>query len=227
MIYSEWLSWLIRFPCPLCDRPVASGQGCFCQDCQDQLHTLRYRPWCSVEPGEDLPIYAWGVYQDPLRRALQQLKYDGRGRIGLTLGRWLGECWRTSGPQRSRYTVVPIPLHRDRLQQRGYNQAELISQGFCQVTGLEHRPRSLSRCRLTQPQYGLTAAERQENIQAAFEAKPLPRTPVLLIDDIYTTGSTMRSAAQSLRQIGVKVAGAVVIARVPLPSQSTTRSLRY
>lgn len=215
IIWSEWLGWLIRFPCPLCQRPVTSGSGCFCLDCQDQLHRLRYQPWCSLDQDRDLPIYAWGYYTGTLRRALQQLKYDGQARIGLTLGRWLGDSWRQAGSRRSRYTVVPIPLHADRMQERGYNQAQLISRGFCEVTGLDHRPHSLLRERATQRQYGLTAAERQENIQGAFGAQAYTKDPVLLIDDIYTTGSTLRGAAQTLRESGTRVAGVIVIARVP------------
>lgn len=220
MIWSEWLNWLIRFPCPLCQRATGSGQDCFCHDCQDHLQQLRYHPWCSFESspetGTNLPIYAWGVYQGTLRRALQRLKYDGQARIGLTLGRWLGQCWQRATDRQTRYAIVPIPLHRERLQQRGYNQAELISRGFCDVTGLEHLPHSLRRSRQTQPQYGLTAAGRQHNLQGAFEAIAPLKSPVLLIDDIYTTGATIRAAAQALRREGEHVAGAVVVARAPL-----------
>ncbi len=227
IIWSEWLDWLIRLPCPLCQRPAASGSGCFCPDCHDQLHHLRYQPWCSLDQDKDLPIYAWGYYKGTLRRTLQQLKYKGQARIGLTLGRWLGECWRQAGSQKSQYKVVPIPLHAERLQERGYNQAQLISRGFCEVTGLGHRPRSLLRIRATQRQYELTMAERQENIQGAFEAHHRSTDPVLLIDDIYTTGATVRAAAQTLRAAGVRVAGVIVIARVPPRDRSASHPIPY
>jgi ComF family protein len=113
------------------------------------------------------------------------------------------------------YTVVPIPLHAERLRQRGYNQAALISQAFCQRTGLRHWPEALVRVRATAAQHELNPLQRQHNLAGAFALKQVPATPVLLVDDIYTTGSTVQAAQQVLAAAGIPVAGVIVVAQTP------------
>jgi ComF family protein len=158
-----------------------------------------------------LATYAWGIHRGALRRAIYCLKYEGQRRIGSVLGEWLGSRWvesqSTSLGSPGAYTVVPIPLHAERLRQRGYNQAALISQAFCQRTGLRHWPEALVRVRATAAQHELNPLQRQHNLAGAFALKQVPATPVLLVDDIYTTGSTVQAAQQVLAAAGIRVAG--------------------
>ncbi|MFS8830908.1 ComF family protein, partial [Synechococcus sp. R8-2] len=184
-----WLDWWIVPPCPLCRRPA---KAVFCQDCQRRLQAERLATWpVTTSPW---PLYAWGIHRGALRRAIYCLKYEGQRRIGSVLGEWLGSRWvesqSTSLGSPGAYTVVPIPLHAERLRQRGYNQAALISQAFCQRTGLRHWPEALVRVRATAAQHELNPLQRQHNLAGAFALKQVPATPVLLVDDIYTTGST-------------------------------------
>jgi ComF family protein len=165
------------------------------------------------------PLYAWGIHRGALRRAIYCLKYEGQRRIGSVLGEWLGSRWvesqSTSLGSPGAYTVVPIPLHAERLRQRGYNQAALISQAFCERTGLRHLPDALVRVRATAAQYELNPLQRQHNLAGAFALKQVPATPVLLVDDIYTTGSTVQAAQQVLAAAGIRVAGVIVAAQTP------------
>ena len=208
-----WLDWWIALPCPLCQRPA---RGVFCQDCQRQLQAERLDSWpVTTSPW---PLYAWGIHRGALRRALYSLKYQGQRRIGAVLGEWLGSRWLESRQRRSDllrqdYTVVPIPLHAERLQQRGYNQAALIGQAFCERTGLRHLPTALVRVRATAPQHELNPQQRRQNLAGAFALKCPPATPVLLLDDIYTTGSTVEAAHQALAAAGIPVAGVIVVAK--------------
>ncbi|MCF2970947.1 ComF family protein [Synechococcus sp. Nb3U1] len=205
-----WLDWWIMPPCPLCQR---STKNVFCQDCQNQLQADRISAWpITTTPW---PLYAWGIHRGGLRRAIYQLKYEGQRRIGSVLGEWLGSRWREHNRQRQPYTVLPIPLHRERLRQRGYNQAALISQAFCEQTGLRHLPQGLVRVRATVAQHELDPLQRQENLAGAFALRRTPATPVLLVDDIYTTGSTIRAAQQVLATAGIPVAGVIVVAQTP------------
>jgi ComF family protein len=165
------------------------------------------------------PLYAWGIHRGALRRAIYCLKYEGQRRIGSVLGEWLGSRWvesqSTSLGSPGAYTVVPIPLHAERLRQRGYNQAALISQAFCERTGLRHLPDALVRVRATAAQHELNPLQRQHNLAGAFALKQVPATPVLLVDDIYTTGSTVQAAQQVLAAAGIRVAGVIVAAQTP------------
>lgn len=213
-----WLDWWIVPPCPLCRRPA---KAVFCQDCQRRLQAERLATWpVTTSPW---PLYAWGIHRGALRRAIYCLKYEGQRRIGSVLGEWLGSRWvesrqPSSGSRRAYgldYTVVPIPLHAERLRQRGYNQAALISQAFCQRTGLRHWPEALVRVRATAAQHELNPLQRQHNLAGAFALKQVPATPVLLVDDIYTTGSTVQAAQQVLAAAGIPVAGVIVVAQTP------------
>jgi predicted amidophosphoribosyltransferase len=108
-------------------------------------------------------------------------------------------------------------MHATKQKQRGFNQAELIARSFCQYTGLPLQSHGLIRLRQTEAQFGLSSAEREQNLINAFALNPRwrDRRPptVLLIDDIYTTGATARAAAAALRQHQVIVDGLVAVAK--------------
>ncbi len=96
---------------------------------------------------------------------------------------------------------MPIPLHRKRMRQRGYNQAELIARELGRLLEIPVRPRLLVRCVNTRPQKELNDKERKNNLKKAFKIgeNGVQLECVLLVDDIYTTGSTMNGAAQTLK----------------------------
>lgn len=193
--------------CPLCQRWATAV---FCSDCLCQLQVCQ-RTYSSAT------VLAWGNYAGALKRAIALLKYNSKPEIARPLGQWLAKTWLQQNLSQ-RYVVVPIPLHDQRRVQRGYNQAELIARSFCQVTGLKMRSQALIRCRATQAQFGLTITERQRNLEQAFTLGPdfkrqPPKQPVLLLDDIYTTGATTQAATQVLQQAGISVQGIVAVAQ--------------
>lgn len=173
-------------------------------------------------------MLAWGRYEGKLKRALAGLKYDQQPQIAQPLGEWLAQTWLSlpssrRSQERSRPVVVPIPLHPEKLQQRGYNQAALLAQAFCDRTGLPLQAQGLMRVRSTEAQFGLSEAARNQNLVGAFAIAPQWQrqkpASVLLLDDIYTTGATARSAAQTLRSQGIRVVGMVAIAQALPHSQ--------
>ena len=197
-----------------------------------------------LTPPADCSVVGWGLYQGRLRQSLRSLKYNRQPEIGETLGRWMGQRWvkqqplqvngnsrlippqlkakKGSGQDRSRYHrcqhnnwwVVPIPLHSDRLRERGFNQAETIARAFCEVTGTRLHSRLLQRVQATVPQFGLSPLKRVENVNRAFavESCDRPHPPILLVDDIYTTGSTLMAAYHVLVSQGWHVGGALAAA---------------
>ncbi|MCS7030905.1 MAG: ComF family protein [Gloeomargarita sp. SKYG116] len=198
--------------CPLCRRP-ATGE--FCRDCQRQMAATQLaRPWRFWQ-GE-LPLAAWGRYQDALKRALGALKYQGRPELARPLGHYLGDVWLTGGHGLTQTpAVAPIPLHPAKLKRRGYNQAELLARHLCRYVGLPLYPDLLVRRTDTQAQHCLSARERAANLATAFALNPdvgYRRRPILLVDDIYTTGATARAAQHTLQQAGWPVVGVLVVA---------------
>ncbi|AFZ17659.1 ComF family protein [Allocoleopsis franciscana] len=209
------LALFLKPNCPLCDRPAESE---FCTFCQRQLQRCQLTTPGDFWKGE-LPVFAWGNYGGVLKRAIATLKYDNQPQLARPLGHWLAQSWLKSpvATPVKKLTVVPIPLHPLKLKKRGYNQAELIAQNFCDVTGYKHQPLGLERIRETEAQFGLSAQAREQNLADAFRisksfGKHLPNSPVLLIDDIYTTGATVRAAAQILQRQGIQVYGVAAIA---------------
>ena len=209
------LALFLKSNCPLCDRPTEVK---LCEYCQRQLQRCQLPQPSEFWKGE-LPVFVWGNYSGILKRAIAALKYDNQPQLAHPLGHWLAQTWLQSpaATAAKKLTVVPIPLHSTKLQQRGYNQAELIAQSFCDITGYKQKPQGLERMRTTEAQFGLSAQGREQNLAEAFRVgkqlqKHSPHSPVLLVDDIYTTGATVRSAAQALQKQGISVYGVVAIA---------------
>ncbi|MFB2920710.1 MULTISPECIES: ComF family protein [Aerosakkonema] len=219
------LNLFLQSTCPICQRPTPKQ---FCQDCHRQLERCQMSKPDKFWRGE-LPIFAWGVYGGALKRALKVLKYEKKLEIAEPLGHWLGEAWLKSALAGStKLTVVPIPLHANKQRQRGYNQAELLAESFCEVAGLPIERYGLERVRDTKPQFGLSAVERKQNVAGAFElgkgfSQRRPASAILLLDDIYTTGDTARSAAHTLHQHRIRIYGIAAIA-TPGPNNSFDRT---
>jgi len=168
-----------------------------------------------------LKVWAWGTYHGVLERAMHQLKYEGAYAWGRVLGEMMARTWVEQKPDRTPWEVVPIPLDNEKLKTRGYNQAEEISYTFARRTGLSHRPDGLTRTRTTQPQWGLNPEQREENIKGAFAASPgVKGKCILLVDDIYTTGSTVAEAVAALKAQGALKVMAVIVARPPFNAKA-------
>lgn len=110
--------------------------------------------------------------------------------------------------------VVPVPLASDRLRQRGYNQAALISRALAERAGVAHDPRALVRTESTRSQVGLGYAERAENVRGVFRAtSAVAGQGVLLVDDLFTTGSTLQACFQACKQAGADEVYGLTVAR--------------
>jgi ComF family protein len=111
--------------------------------------------------------------------------------------------------------IVPVPLHRSRHRERGYNQAELLARELGKLISLPVEP-ALLKARATRPQVGLTAEERATNVRGAFESPgdlPIAGRRFVLVDDVLTTGATLSACAEALSAAGAHWVGAVTIAR--------------
>ena len=209
-----FLSLFLERKCPLCDR---SANLVICQYCEHQINQSRNsRPahlWFS-----DLPVYVWGHYDGKLKQLITTMKYNNQPEIGGLLGENLAQSWQQYSPIKLQsFQVIPIPLHSERLKQRGFNQANIIAKSFCRLTGAKLRSQALKRVRATQRMYNLNPRQRQENINNAFQINraiinTLRLSPILLMDDIYTTGTTAREAAKVLSMAGITVIGVAAIA---------------
>lgn len=133
------------------------------------------------------------------------MKYEGIPSLGLKLGERVGEVmreWNVSADY-----IIPIPLHKRKLRERGYNQAEFIARGVSEASGIQYRNDLVKRRKDTQSQTTLNIEERRENVAQAFEIRAgkspeLKDKRIVVVDDVITTGATIVSCARELRAAG-------------------------
>ncbi len=210
----------------------------FCKDCQaDILQTDLVCPKCErlAMGGQTHPIcrrrfgldglWSLGIYQNPLREAIKQLKYRKVTGLAETLVDILLEYWAKYQPfllDQIKYDkgvswgVLAVPLYWWRANSRGFNQSDLIGKILSKKLGLDYCE-GLKRVRYTKSQVKLKGKERQQNIRGAFEIAPNLKlrtiNSVLLIDDVWTTGSTLRECCYVLKRAGAKKVWAITLAR--------------
>ncbi len=176
--------------CRKCGKPVADRQV-LCSDCMRVRH-----------------LYTQGAgifrYDDVMRSTVAYFKYKGRQEYGETLGRLMLESSRDLLALWKPDAVIPVPVHAARLAERGYNQAELLAAPLSEGSGIPLVRDLLVREERTKAQKKLGAEDRRRNLSGAFRCARGKAVPgrVLLIDDIYTTGSTVDACAGTLLKAG-------------------------
>jgi ComF family protein len=207
--------------CPQCAQevePVPLPQCTRCGRPQPKA-TMRCAD-CARHPQDPLTLTrAAALHLHPLRQAIHELKYQARPELAPLLARYLSavyalEPW-CSLPEPIT-AVVPIPLHSQRKEERGYNQAELLAENFSNFQHLPMQPTWIERRRETRQQVGLASSERQSNVEGAFYATPaVANQRLLLIDDVYTTGATLRACAAAALAAGAQAVYGLTLAQPP------------
>ena len=161
---------------------------------------------------------AYGPYEGNLRQVIQKLKFEGFQRLAYPLAGLLKTCYQQSGLDLQLRWIVPVPSHRKRIRERGFDQTRLLGRLFSRQLGIPLF-QGLRRVRNTVPLFGLTLRERQRNIAGAFDfrdAHLLANHNLLLIDDVMTTGTTVGEISRLLRQRSeAKMMVVLTLARVP------------
>lgn len=225
------LPWLFALRCLVCGERGAHGrdlcaachaalpwQGPACRRCALPLpqagecgHCLQAA--CSRGGPPLAEVHAVFDYAFPLDRLLPRLKFHGDFAAGRVLVQAMAErCARLPRPD----AIVPVPLHRARLRQRGYDQALELAKPLARALRLPLAGELLRRCKTTTAQSRLDADARQRNLRGAFTVASHAALPahVVLVDDVMTTGATLHAAADALRRAGVQRVDAWVCARV-------------
>ncbi len=165
---------------------------------------------------------AYGSYDGGLRELIHLLKYNGVRPAANVLGRMLAESVQGLQPafEQATVLVIPVPLFKAKRRQRGFNQAELIARVALKMSPANERLQLASdillRTRETHSQIGLTSHQRRENLRGAFavaRAQEVTDREVLLVDDVYTTGTTASECARILRRAGASKVWIATVAR--------------
>jgi ComF family protein len=163
---------------------------------------------------------AYGSYDGGLRDLIHLLKYHAVRPAADVLGRMLADLWSQIPLKEDEILVIPVPLFKAKRHQRGFNQSELIARAALKLAhmpeNLHLAPGILVRTRDTHSQIGLTNHQRRENLRGAFAvacAEQVTGREVLLVDDVYTTGTTASECARVLRRAGATRVWVTTIAR--------------
>jgi ComF family protein len=159
---------------------------------------------------------AYAVHGGPLRKAIHRFKYEDLRGLAPLLGRLMADGWNRLSPRDLNLdAIVPVPLHRSRQRERGYNQAALLARALGQCLQLPVIENAVVRSRATAPQVDLNAQARRANVRDAFRCREndLAGKCVLLVDDVCTSGATLESTCEALRGAGVSSVWACTLAR--------------
>ena len=157
-----------------------------------------------------------GRYEATLLKAIHLFKYRGRIKIGRTLGGIMADFAGRTWHMDVFSVIIPVPLHRKRLRERGFNQAVILAREIAERFHVPLDFMSLRRDRFTPPQVDLGREERKKNVTGAFAVrKPekIAGRKILLVDDVYTTGSTLTECASVLMESRAEAVAVLTLAR--------------
>jgi ComF family protein len=221
-----------RLPvCPDCLGSIHPVEGKVCSTCGERVLSayadvdddgLRRCPVCRRVQRPFVRAVAYGSYDGGLRELIHLLKYNSVRPAADVLGRMLADAVNPLEPafEQAKVVVIPVPLFKGKRGQRGFNQAELIARAALKSLSADGRfeldTDALIRTRQTDSQIGLTSHQRRQNLRGAFavvRADAVHGREVLLIDDVYTTGTTATECARVLRRAGASRVWVATVAR--------------
>ncbi len=189
----------------------------FCRRCGAPLaESVSPCQWCQKREFNFSGVRILSIFVGKTQDIIHQFKYSGKKSIGRRLGGMLAELLRDDDRMIKADMIVPVPLHRSRKRERGYNQSQIIAQSLGDALKIEVREDILTRWKWTKVQTKLDPIQRIENVDGAFrvvKAEDLKDKKVVLVDDVLTTGATANSCANTLTEGGAKSVFVAVAAR--------------
>lgn len=213
-LISHLLCWLFPLRCVSCGLPANHETRKLCNTCLSVIETFTYQQTNNLlhrpeikrhlyKPNYEMLISS-APYQAPISTWIQGLKFQGHLYFARLLAELFLETLTARDDWESANCIIPIPLHRQRRQQRGFNQAEEIAAHFQRALSIPLDCISLTRPMLTQAQSDLDLKSRRKNIRNAFNYSGPAYQHVILFDDVITTGATIREATRILKKAGVQ-----------------------
>jgi ComF family protein len=223
-------AWLLPWRCLLCGDAGADGLD-LCAACAAELpRNTRCCARCALPLPSSVAVCGacqrkpppWDAAWAPFRYGWPLDRLEARYKFGrdLAAGRTLARLWQgVCAPAATPALILPVPLHRARLRQRGYNQALELARPLGRALGVPVRHDLLLRPRATAAQTELDAAARRRNVRGAFALREGATLPahVVVLDDVMTTGATLAECARVLKRAGVARVEVWALARAPSP----------
>lgn len=204
-IINTLLDYIYKKRCYFCGKSYECVK--MCSKCYDSLTFSDLRVNRTVL-GTD--VYVAGIYEKTLQKMIRGIKYHKQKSLAYYQAKFMWEYFLNLCDEMGfdkEFQVVPVPLHKTRERQRGYNHMQLVAKEFCELSGYEPNYELITRIKHTKAQYKLSRKERLKNLHNAFKVdktKLIEGKTVLLIDDICTTGSTFEAMISELHDNGIE-----------------------
>lgn len=214
----QLLRWAGRDICGRCGRPVTGGgKGALCGDCAEEERRFKKGFTCVG-------------YGEREKAIIHDFKYGGKAYYGEKLAKLMAERIELEESFKELGTsieelrassgfdlIIPVPMYKEKEKDRGYNQAAVLGKHLARRLGISFLDHGLIRCRNTPPMSSLSAGERRQNVKGAFAVnervrRQLTGKVVLLVDDVFTTGSTVEACAEVLREAGAQTVFVITFA---------------
>lgn len=211
-LWKRILAFFFPSRCLLCGAPGHVDEEQLCADCAKKPPEKLYRFFALKvrRNAYTLECRATMRYRDPFRKTLQRFKFRDETGLAVPLARQMKKNLDAS---MSFDCIVPVPISRERLRERGYNQSALLAQALSEQTGIPCFQR-LEKTVHNQTQHRLSAKEREKNVRGVYRAEDCTGLRILLVDDIVTTGATVRECSRMLYAAGAVHVGVVCCALV-------------
>ncbi len=185
-----------------------------CYFCGNSKYTVKMCPKCYEKLEfndfvtnriiDGVNIYCAGVYTKELQKLIRGLKYHKERELAYFQAKFMYDYFCSIDELKNKkFTLVPVPLHENRIKKRKYNHMELVCEEFSKISGFDFDFGLIKRVKDTKPQYKLNRKQRLENLSGAFKVCGKPNKPVLIMDDICTTGSTFEEMIKELKNSGI------------------------
>ena len=223
-LFERLFQFILPSQCPCCETYLEEGQRGICPDCFSKIRwvTPPFCPICGTpfvsDEVENHPCgacvkrrkyftmaRALGYYEGPLQKTIHRWKYEGKSSLSPIFGDWMAERLSHYWDPKGFDLILPVPLHLQRLRERGFNQALLLVKELSRRTGIPYRMSVLQKKVPTLPQVQLSGAEREGAVRGSFHivrGEELEGKTILLVDDVYTTGATVNECSKVLLTAG-------------------------
>jgi ComF family protein len=220
--WSDFIDLFFPRSCVSCDSGLVGNEAIICTACRISLprieassihsDSVRYK-FVNIPEVLSAQCFLLFTKKGKVQRLLHALKYRGNKEVGLELGYMFGTELISKNILPQAELIISVPLHKSKIAKRGYNQSDLLAEGLSKATGIGWSGTALIRNKHTNTQTGKSKKERQQNVEGVFEVhETLQQKSVIIIDDVLTTGATLRECVSALKKAGCNKFHIVTIA---------------
>lgn len=223
-LFRSILSFVYPPFCIVCSSRLPESNRLICESCWNSFPKIDENFDLSdvIKSKITGPVYfsnAFAIWEfsPAIQNIIHQLKYQNFKILANRIGIFMADRLRKLPLPIEKTLIIPVPLHKTRMRERGYNQSALLCSVIAAETGLPYNDQILQRIRYTQSQTKLNASERLKNVQNAFKVSSpneIAHKIIILVDDVITTGATINECAKELMRAGAEAVNLFSIAKV-------------